>query len=215
MKCRRCGKTHRVEKSYPDRRTNTFLHSRQLLATHLLEPIMKFTIVLAGFILAINLAGCSDPPPPPRSATIESADQAMRNDGRAIAERLAEQKAAVETAYRQAEAIEERRKAAEALSQIATRWDSAVDGASKVLRKELDEPLKKLQAIKAEAEAVAVNECTGPARTALVAAMNTSLEAFAMFRADTAKVVSDAIKAKHNKGGDLQLEAVAQLAKCR
>ena len=146
---------------------------------------------------------------------MESADQAVRSDERAIAVRLAEQKAAVETAYRETEAAEDRRKAVDALSQIATRWDSAVEGASKVLRGELDEPLKKLQAIKSEAETVVVNECTGPARTALVAAMNTSLEAFAAFRADTSAVVSEAIKTKHNKGADMQVEAVAQLAKCK
>ncbi len=146
---------------------------------------------------------------------MESADQAVRNDERAIATRLAEQKTAVETAYREAEAADDKRKAVDALSQIATRWDSGVEGASKVLRGELDEPLKKLQAIKSEAETVAVNECTGAARAALVAAMNTSLEAFAAFRADTGAVVSEAVKAKHNKGADMQVEAVAQLATCK
>lgn len=176
---------------------------------------MKITGLLANIVLAIFLAGCGDRPPPRSGTAMESADQALRNDERAIAVRLAEQKAAVETAYRQAETTEERRNAKEALSQIVARWEIAVDGASKVFREQLVEPLKKLQAIKAEAETVAVNECAGAARAALVESMNTTLEAFSMFRAETGTAVSEATKAKHNKGAEMQAEALSQLAKCK
>ena len=174
---------------------------------------MKLIGMLAGTVLCATLTGCGESSPPAAPA-VESAGDAMRNDDRAIAQRLAEQKAAVETAYRLAEAAEERQKAIDAVNQVIKRWDGAVEVASNTKRTELDGPVKQLQAIKAEAEAMPVNDCTGIARATLVNSMNTTMEAIAMFRKETDKA-SDATKEKHNKGADLLAESTTQLSKCK
>ena len=175
---------------------------------------MKLIGMITGTVLCATLTGCGESKPPVTPAAIETAGDAMRNDNRAIAQRLAEQKTAVETAYRLVEAAEERQKAIDAVNQAIKRWDGAVEAASNTKRTELDGSVKQLQAIRAEAEAMPVNDCTGIARATLVNSMNTTMEAIAMFRKDTGKA-SEATKEKHNKGADLLAESTAQLSNCK
>ena len=179
-----------------------------------MDIIMKLIGTLAGTVLCAALTGCGESKPPANPAAMETAGDAMRNDDRAIAQRLAEQKTAVESAYRLAEAAEERQKAIDAVNQVIKRWDGAVEVASSTKRTELEGPVKQLQAIKGEAEAMPVNDCTGIARATLVNSMNTTMEAIAMFRKETDKA-SEATKEKHNNGADLLAESAAQLSKCK
>ena len=179
-----------------------------------MDIIMKLIGMLAGTVLCAALTGCGESEPPANPAAMETAGDAMRNDDRAIAQRLAEQKTAVESAYRLAEAAEDRQKAIDAVNQVIKRWDGAVEVASSTKRTELEGPVKQLQAIKAEAEAMPVNDCTGIARAPLLNSMNTTLEAIAMFRKETDKA-SEATKEKHNNGADLLAESAAQLSKCK
>ena len=146
-----------------------------------MKPIVKLVIVA----LAATLFGCDDAAAPKSEVRVESASEAARNDNQAIAVRLAQQKAAVDEAYARERFREQRQRYVDALRAIGTRWDESLDEASRTPRSALAGAIKKLQAIKTDAELVEVDECTGGARATLVSSMTASIEALSLFRKET------------------------------
>lgn len=146
---------------------------------------MKHLIALVITLMAATVFGCKDSPVPKSEARVESASEAARNDDQAIAKRLSEQKAAADQAFEQGRAREERQRNVDALRAIAGRWAQGFGETGQTGRSSLGAPIKKLQAIKAEAEAVAVDDCTGKARASLVAAMGGAISAFELFQKET------------------------------
>lgn len=135
-----------------------------------------------GMLLAVTMFACKDAPPPPSTTVVESASQAARNDDRAIAKRLAEQKAAVDEAFQRQRAREERQRYVDALQAVSKRWADAVSEARSTPRSDIGAQIVKLQAIRNEANAIDVNECTGAARGSLQAAMGLWIDAFTTFQ---------------------------------
>jgi len=146
---------------------------------------MKPLILLAAFAVAAGLAGCGDKPAPRAEVPVESASDARRNDERDIAARLAEQKAANDSAYQAERARNERNQMVDTFNAVARRWGQTLNEASRTGRSDMAPMISKLEAVKAEAEAMAVNDCTGKARGTLVSAMSAAIEAFTMFSKET------------------------------
>jgi hypothetical protein len=148
---------------------------------------MNRSITLAAIFILSVLAACDRKTPVASDTRVESASEAMRNDSRAIAERLAEQKASTDATFQQGRAKEERAQFVESLTAVGRRWSDALDETGRVGRSDLAPAIKKLETIKAEADAAAVNECTGRARAALTASMATSIDTYNQFRAGSGK----------------------------
>ena len=146
---------------------------------------MKPMITLVIISLAATLFGCNDDATPKSEVRVESASEAARNDNQAIAGRLAQQKAAVDEAYARERFREQRQRYVDALRAVGTRWDESLDEASRTPRSAVAGAIKKLQAIKSDAELVEVDECTGGARAPLVSSMTASIEALSLFQKET------------------------------
>ena len=146
---------------------------------------MKPMITLVIISLAATLFGCNDDAAPKSEVRVESASEAARNDNLAIAGRLAQQKAAVDEAYARERFREQRQRYVDALRSVNTNWDQGLDEASRTARSKVAGAIKKLQAIKSDAELVEVDECTGGARATLVSSMTASIEALSLFQKET------------------------------
>lgn len=140
---------------------------------------MKNTIVL--LITLACLVGCKDKPAPKEEVRVESASEAMRNDDRAIAERLAEQKGAADKNYQQQRAADERKQLAESLTAVGRKVSDVIEEASRTGRSSLAPVLTKMADVKKEVDAVAVNDCTGGARASLAAALATAIDVYTQF----------------------------------
>jgi hypothetical protein len=175
---------------------------------------MKHIITLIVILLAATVLGCNDAPAPKNDVRVESASEAARNDNRAIAARLAEQKAALEESSQLERARNERQQNVELLSALSKRWAGAVAETSRTGRSDLTEPIKKLQAIKAEADTIAVDECTGKARATLVASMSAAIAAYGTFQKETGDG-SEASKQQLESAGSLLLTSQTDLNACR
>lgn len=141
------------------------------------------TLVLISFV--VTLFGCKDATAPKSEMRVETASEAARNDDRAIAVRLAEQKAAVDEAYSRERIRELRQRSVDALRAISIRWDQTLDEANRTLRSEIAGVIKKLQTIKSDTESVEVDACTSVARATLASSMNTSIEGLNIFQSET------------------------------
>lgn len=146
---------------------------------------MKRIATLVIVSLAATIFGCKDATAPKSEVRVESASEAARNDDRAIAVRLAQQKAAVDEAYARERIREQRKHKVDALRAVNTSWDQGLDEASRTPRSEVAGAIKKLQALKSDAESVEVDECTGGARATLVSSMAASIEALSLFQKET------------------------------
>lgn len=175
---------------------------------------MKHAIIPTALLLASLLPACGDKPAPAPETRVESASEAARNDNRAIAERLAEQKAATDAAFEQGRARAEREQMVEALSAVGRRWSDALNEIGSVGRSDLAPAIKKLETLKAEAEAVPVNDCTGKARVAMSASMAMSIDTYNQFRAGTGKP-DDAMQQKLQQAAVQFSEYEKQLGGCR
>ena len=175
---------------------------------------MKRTYILSAFVLALLLTACGDKPATPADARVESASEAARNDNRAIADRLAEQKGAADTAFEEGRARAEREQLVESLAGVGRRWNDALNEIGSVGRSDLAPAIKKLEALKAEAEAVTVNECTGKARGAMTASMANSIDIYNQFRAGTGKP-DDATQQKLQQAAAQFGDYEKQLGGCR
>ncbi|MEQ1516102.1 MAG: hypothetical protein ABL931_06395 [Usitatibacteraceae bacterium] len=146
---------------------------------------MKKIVALLFAVFAAVIFGCKDAKAPKTETRVESASEAARNDDRAIAKRFAEQKAATDTKFEQGRAREERQRTIDAIQALAARWAEGLTETSQTGRSSLAPAIKKLQTIKADAEAVAVDECTGKSRASLVAAMTGAIAAYEAFQKET------------------------------
>ena len=175
---------------------------------------MKTIFSVATILLAVTLSGCQPTAPPTSEVRVESASEAARNDDRAIAGRLATQKAAVDEAFDKGRANELKQRNVDALRAVTTRFSDGLNQASSTGRSDIAAPLKKLQAIKAEADTVEVDACTSGARTTLQSAMAASIEAFSMFQKETG-ASGDATTQKVQQGADLLRTAIQEMEACR
>lgn len=176
---------------------------------------MKSNAAFLAFACAAALSACSDPPPPPRVDTpVESASDARRKDEQDIAGRMAEQKAASEATFQADRAKTERRQFVDTFNAIGKRWGESLNEASRTVRSDMAPMIRKLEAVKADAEAIAVNECTGKARATLVGAMSAAIEAFTLFSKETGDG-SAATQQKLVQSSDLLLAAERELDACR
>ena len=175
---------------------------------------MKLIANLAATLLAITLAGCGESTPPPSTAPVESASEAARKDDREIAVRLATQKAAADAAFRSEQDRAERQKLNEALEAILRRWGESLDEAARTSRGDAAVILKKLEGLRAEAEALAGNDCFNKARAALVTSMSAAIEAINLFRKETGDV-SAATKQQLEKAAVLQAAAEQEFQTCK
>ena len=146
---------------------------------------MKPMVTLVIAALAATTLGCNEAAAPKSEVRVESASEAARNDNLAIAGRLAQQKAAVDEAYARERFREQRQQKVDALRAVNTNWGQGLDEASSTARSKVADAIKKLQAIKNDAELVEVDECTGGARATLVSSMTASIEALSLFQKET------------------------------
>lgn len=174
---------------------------------------MKHLIALVITLIAATVFGCKDSPAPKSEARVESASEAARNDDRAIAKRLAEQKGAADEAFARQRANELRQRNVDALRAVGARWNDSLSEASRTPRSDIAGPLKKLQAIKSEADAVEVDDCTGGARATLQSAMAASIEAFDLFQKETGPS-ADSTSQKIQQGADLLRAAQREISAC-
>ena len=135
-------------------------------------------------IAAAVLAGCNKPLPPPEIPVI-SAGEAMRADDRAIAERLAKQRADTDSAFEQERARQERQQFVDALTPVGRRLSAALDESAGVARKDIDGAIKKMEAIKSDVGAAAINECTTKARDTMLASVSAAIDALNSFKKET------------------------------
>ena len=175
---------------------------------------MKTISTAVTILLAATLFGCKPAAPPKSETRVESASEAAKNDDRAIASRLATQKAAVDEAFEKGRANELRQRNVDALRAVSTRFSDALNQASGTGRSDIAPPLKKLQSIKTETDSVEVDACTAAARTTLQSAMAASIEAFTLFQKETG-VSGDATTQKVQQGADLMRTALQEMEACR
>ena len=174
---------------------------------------MKSISCLVTMLLAATLFGCKPAAPPKSEVRVESASEAARSDDRAIATRLASQKAAVDEAYQKGRASELRQRNVDALRAVSTRWSAVLAEASGTPRFDIAAPLKKLQTIKGELDTVEVDDCTGAARITLQSAMAASIDAFSTFQKETG-VTADTTTQKIQQGADLLRAALQEMNAC-
>lgn len=174
---------------------------------------MKSISCLVTILLATTLFGCKPAEPPKSDARVESASEAARADDRAIATRLASQKAAVDEAYQKARASELKLRNVEALRVVSTRWSAALAEASSAPRVVVATLLKKLQTIKGELDTVEVDDCTGAARITLRSAMTASIDAVSAMEKETG-VRADTTTQKLQQGADLLSAALQEMDAC-
>ena len=174
---------------------------------------MRHIPALVTIVLAVTTFGCKEAAPPKSEVRVESASEAARNDDRAIARRLASQKAAVDEAFEQGRAREERQRNVDALRAVSMRWEAGLNEARLTPRSDIAAPIKKLLTIKADAETVAVDACTVEARITLVSSMAASIEAFNMFQKEKGES-GEATTQKVQQAADLLRAAQNGVSAC-
>lgn len=172
---------------------------------------MKTTDLLTAFVCALVIAGCGDKSAPKASAASSAADS---NDPKEIARRFAEQKAESDSKFQADRAAGERNQLIESFNAMGKRWGDGLNEASKTGRNDMPAMIKKLEAIKAEAEAMPVNECTGKARATLVSAMAAAIESFNMFVKESGEG-SAATKEKMLQASELLQAAERDIESCK
>ncbi len=141
--------------------------------------------ILAVF-LAAACAGCGDrAAPPPRDVNVATASEALRADQKEIAQRFDEQKSAADANFQLERARADRQLNVDALSAIAQRLGAAVRDAGATGRGEFPALIKRVEAIRAEANAVTVDDCTGKVRASLLEAITITVDAFNSFARET------------------------------
>lgn len=174
---------------------------------------MKYLHLILVVLLAIAGFGCRDKPADVPEVKVDSASEALRKDQKDIAERFAEQKAAADANSQRESASAERAQNVEALLPIANKLSSAIGAARATGRRDFAALIKTVEAIKVEAEAVAVDDCTGKVRNDLLEAIATTLDAFNTFVKETG--AGDASRTKVSQATD-QVDALSKaLSACR
>lgn len=174
---------------------------------------MKRILTLVTIVLVATLLGCKDSVPPKTEVRIESASEAARNDDRAIAVRLAQQKAAVDEAFQKQRARESRQQYVDLLQAGIKRWEDGVSEAGLTPRSGLAPQITKLQAIRTDVGGIDVDDCTGAARATLQLSMANALEALAMFQKEKGES-GDATTQKVTQATEQLREAKSQVVAC-
>ncbi len=141
---------------------------------------MKYSHLVLVILVTVASSGCRDKPAVPE-IKVDSASEALRKDQQDIASRLAEQKAALEANSQAESARTERAKNVDALLPIANKLSAAIVTARSTGRRDFAPLIKSVEAIKVEADAVAVDECTGKVRSDLQESIAITLDAFNAF----------------------------------
>ena len=172
----------------------------------------KFGAIVIVMLVATAF-GCKDSAAPKSEVPVESASEAARNDSRASAVRLAEQKAATDEAFEKGRAREERQRNVDLVRAVSARWEAGLNEARLTPRSDIAGPIKKLQAIKADAETIGVDDCAGSARNTLVSSMVASIEAFSMFQKEKGES-GDTTTQKVQQATDLLRAAQSEMSAC-
>jgi DNA repair exonuclease SbcCD ATPase subunit len=175
---------------------------------------MKFVNPLMALLLSAVCYGCGDKPAPRPEVKVEDAGEALKNDQRDIQKRFEEQKAAADTNSQLESARTERQKYVDALTAVSQQLSTAVSDAGRTSRSDFPALIKRLDPIKAEANAVAVDDCTSGVRASLLEAHSTTSDAFNLF----AKEKGPASKESSEKLAKAmeQLDEIGQaLGRCR
>lgn len=174
---------------------------------------MKRIVTLVLISLVATLFGCKDATAPKSEIRVESASEAARNDDRAIAVRLAEQKAAADEAYARERVRELRQRSVGALLAISIRWDQTLDEANRTFRSEIAAVIRKLQTIKSDTESVEVDDCTSGARATLASSMDTTIEGMNTFLKETG-TGAEPSALKLQSGSDILYAAKREINAC-
>jgi len=175
---------------------------------------MKHVNTVLAVLLAAACSGCGERPVPPPEVKVESASEALRTDMREIARRFAEQKAAADASFQQERAHNERQQNVDALAAVAQRLGAGIRDAGTTGRGEFAGLIKKVEALKADANAVVVDDCTGKVRTNLLEAISTTVDAFNSFARETG--AASAVSTQKLLQAIDQLNAIGQeLRACR
>jgi hypothetical protein len=175
---------------------------------------MKHVSTALVILLAAAFSGCGDRSAPKQEVKVESASEALRNDQRDIAQRFSEQKAAADANFQQDRARTERQQNVDALAAVAQRLGAGIRDAGTTGRSDFAGLIKKVEAIKADATAVAVDDCTGKVRESLLDTISATIDAFNQFAKETG-AASAASTQKLGQAAE-QLDAIGQeLRACR
>ncbi len=175
---------------------------------------MKNHHFVLAVLLVVASAGCRDKPAAVPDVKVDSVSEALRKDQKDIAERFNEQKAAADANSLKESARTERQQNVDALLQVANKLSSAIQAANTTGRSEFAALIKSVEAVRGEANAVVVDDCTVKVRNDLQDAVSTTLDAFNTFAKETG-VASEASRNKLAKATD-QVDAIGQaLNACR
>lgn len=175
---------------------------------------MKYLHLVLVALLATASSGCRDKPADVPEVKVDSASEAMRKDQKDIAERFAEQKAAVDADSQRESARTDRAQNVEALLPVANKLSSAIGAARTTGRSDFAALIKTVESIKVEADAVTVDDCTGKVRNDLLEAITTTLDAFNTFAKETG-APGEASRKKITQASD-QVDAISKaLSACR
>ena len=175
---------------------------------------MKHLNSVLAVLVAAVFSACGERAAPPPEVKVESASDALRNDQKDIAKRFAEEKSAADADFRLNRARDERQQNVDAMVAIAQRLGAAIRDAGTTGRSEFAGLIKKVDSLKAEANAVAVDDCTGKLRENLLETIGATVDAFNSFAKETG-AASEATAKKLMQATD-QLDVIAQeLRACR
>jgi hypothetical protein len=175
---------------------------------------MKHANSLLAILLAAACSGCGDRAAPPREVKAESASEALKADQRDIAKRFSEQKGEADASFQRERSRIDREQHVDALAAVAQRLGAAIRDAGSTGRGEFPGLIKKVEALRAEANAVAVDDCTGAVRVGLLDAIAATIDAFNSFARETG-TASEASAQKLGQASD-QLDTLGQqLRACR
>jgi hypothetical protein len=138
-------------------------------------------IVLAGWLVA----GCGDKSPKPPAPKAEGATEATQNDSKAIAARLAEERAKADANSVAQAARSDQLQRVEGLRNIGKRWATSVEDAMKLGRSNVAPAISGLEAIRGEASAYQGDDCTAKAQATMLRSMSATIEAFNQFKGET------------------------------
>ena len=146
---------------------------------------MKYVNTVLAVLLVAAVSGCSEPPAPRPAVKVETASEALKTDMQDIAKRFAEEKAAADADFQLERARNERQENVDALAAVAQRLGAAISAGGTTGRSDFGALIKRVEALKAEANAVIVDDCTGKVRTNLLEAIASTLDAFNSFVGET------------------------------
>ncbi len=176
------------------------------------SPALSPGAKAAACLILLLLSGCEKATDPGanKGATTPTT---LQQENQAIAERLAEQKAALDSSTQRERALAERKQHIDSLHDISKRWVEAVGLAGRTGRSDLAGPIAKMEAIKSELEGLAMDTCASEGRSLLLSAINTGLEAYKQFQQQTG-AANEALVEKLGESSKLVADSQQALNAC-